>query len=75
MDALSEVRLVTGIGPEGDRYATRLGIYSKKHHIDVRRRELSVVRREVILAIVRSAQRRADASSKRQQPIDAFDQH
>jgi hypothetical protein len=34
MDALSEARLVPGVGLEGDRYATRLGTYSKKHHID-----------------------------------------
>jgi hypothetical protein len=34
MDALSEARLVAGIGLEGDRYATGLGTYSKKHHTD-----------------------------------------
>jgi hypothetical protein len=34
MVALSEVRLVAGIGLEGDRYAMRLGTYSKNHHID-----------------------------------------
>jgi len=34
MEALPEARLVAGIGIEGDRYATRLGTYSKKHHLD-----------------------------------------
>ena len=29
MEALPEARLVAGIGIEGDRYATRLGTYSK----------------------------------------------
>jgi hypothetical protein len=34
MQSLAEARMLTGIGLEGDRYATRRGIYSKKHHID-----------------------------------------
>ncbi len=48
MDALSEARLVAGIGLEGDRYATRLGTYSKKHHID---RQVTLIEVEVLEAL------------------------
>src|SRR5258708_5492034 len=34
MQALYEAQLAAGIGVEGDRYATRLGTYSKNHHVD-----------------------------------------
>ena len=50
MHALSEARLVAGIGLEGDRYATRLGTYSNKHHID---RQVTLIEIEVLEALVR----------------------
>jgi MOSC domain-containing protein YiiM len=50
MVALSEVRLVTGIGLEGDRYATGLGSYSKKPHID---RQATLIEVEVLEALAR----------------------
>ena len=50
MVALSEVRLVAGIGLEGDRYATRLGTYSKNHHID---RQATLIEAEVLEALAR----------------------
>jgi len=50
MDALSEARLVAGVGLEGDRYATRLGTYSKKHHID---RQATLIEVEVLEALAR----------------------
>ena len=50
MDALSEARLVAGIGIEGDRYATRLGTYSKKHHID---RQATLIEVEALEALAR----------------------
>jgi MOSC domain-containing protein YiiM len=50
MVALSEVRLVAGIGLEGDRYATRLGTYSKNHHID---RQVTLIEVEVLEALAR----------------------
>jgi MOSC domain-containing protein YiiM len=50
MQALSEARLVAGIGIEGDRYATRLGTYSKKHHID---RQATLIEVEALEALAR----------------------
>jgi MOSC domain-containing protein YiiM len=50
MVALSQVRMVTGIGLEGDRYATGLGSYSKKHHID---RQATLIEVEVLEALAR----------------------
>ena len=50
MGALSEARLVAGIGLEGDRYATRLGTYSKNHHID---RQATLIEVEVLEALAR----------------------
>lgn len=50
MDPLSEVRLIPGIGLEGDRYATRLGTYSNKHHID---RQATLIEAEVLEALAR----------------------
>ena len=50
MQALSEARLAAGIGIEGDRYATRLGTYSKKHHID---RQATLIEVEVLEALAR----------------------
>jgi MOSC domain-containing protein YiiM len=45
MTALPEARLVAGLGIEGDRYATRLGKYSKNHHID---RQVTLIEAEVL---------------------------
>jgi MOSC domain-containing protein YiiM len=50
MEALSETRLVPGIGVEGDRYAARLGTYSKNHHID---RQVKLIEIEVLEALAR----------------------
>src|SRR6266850_1922756 len=50
MDELSEARLVAGLGIEGDRYATGLGTYSKKHHLD---RQVTLIEMEVLEAIAR----------------------
>lgn len=50
MDARSEARLVAGIGIEGDRYATRLGTYSKKHHLD---RQVTLIEVEVLETLAR----------------------
>jgi MOSC domain-containing protein YiiM len=50
MVALSEVRLVAGIGLEGDRYAMGLGTYSKNHHID---RQATLIEAEVLEALAR----------------------
>ena len=50
MHALTDARLVAGIGIEGDRYATGLGAYSKKHHID---RQVTLIEVEVLEALAR----------------------
>jgi hypothetical protein len=50
MEGLSEARLVADIGLEGDRYATRLGTYSKNHHID---RQVTLIEVEVLEALAR----------------------
>jgi MOSC domain-containing protein YiiM len=50
MQALTEARLVAGIGIAGDRYATRLGTYSKKHHID---RQATLIEVETLDALAR----------------------
>jgi MOSC domain-containing protein YiiM len=50
MDEFPEARLVAGIGIEGDRYATGLGTYSKRYHID---RQLTLIEVEVLEAIAR----------------------
>jgi len=50
MQALSEARLVAGIGIAGDRYATRLGTYSKQHHID---RQATLIEVETLEALAR----------------------
>ena len=47
---LAEARLTTGIGVDGDRYATRLGTYSKKHHID---RQVTLIESETLDALAR----------------------
>ena len=50
MEELSEASLVAGIGIAGDRYATGLGTYSKKPHLD---RQVTVIEIEVLEAIAR----------------------
>ena len=50
MDELTQARLVAGIGIEGDRYATGLGTYSKRNHID---RQVTLIEGEVLEAIAR----------------------
>lgn len=50
MDELPEARLVAGTGIEGDRYATGLGTYSKRPHID---RQVTLIEIEVLEAIAR----------------------
>jgi MOSC domain-containing protein YiiM len=50
MDAPSEVRLVAGIGLEGDRYAMGLGTYSAKRHID---RQATLIEVEALEALAR----------------------
>ena len=50
MEELREARLVAGIGIEGDRYATGLGTYSRKPHLD---RQVTLIEIEVLEAIAR----------------------
>jgi MOSC domain-containing protein YiiM len=50
MQSLAEARMLTGTGLEGDRYATRRGIYSKKHHID---RQATLIEIESLEALAR----------------------
>jgi len=50
MDCLSQAQLVAGIGLEGDRYATRLGTYSNRHHID---RQATLIEVETLEALAR----------------------
>src|ERR1700759_2701654 len=50
MQALGEARLIAQVGIEGDRYATRLGTYSGKHHID---RQVTLIEVEVLEALAR----------------------
>ena len=50
MESIREARLVAGAGIEGDRYATRLGAYSKNHHID---RQATLIEDEVLEALGR----------------------
>ncbi len=50
MQARAETRLVAGVGVEGDRYATRRGTYSDKHHID---RQATLIEEETLAALAR----------------------
>jgi MOSC domain-containing protein YiiM len=50
MEALAEASLVDGVGIEGDRYATGLGTYSKRPHID---RQVTLIEVEVLEALAR----------------------
>ena len=50
MEAQPEARLNTGIGIEGDRYATGLGTYSKRPHVD---RQVTLIEVETLEALAR----------------------
>ena len=50
MRALDEARLEAGAGIEGDRYATRLGTYSHRHHVD---RQATLIEVETLEALAR----------------------
>ena len=50
MQPFAEVRLIAGTGLEGDRYATRLGTYSHRHHID---RQATLIEVETLEALAR----------------------
>jgi MOSC domain-containing protein YiiM len=50
MQSLEEARFEAGVGIEGDRYATRLGTYSHKHHVD---RQATLIEVESLEALAR----------------------
>jgi MOSC domain-containing protein YiiM len=50
MRSLDEARLLAGVGVDGDRYATRRGTYSAKHHID---RQVTLIEAETLEALAR----------------------
>jgi MOSC domain-containing protein YiiM len=50
MHELAEATLVGGVGIDGDRYATGLGTYSRRPHID---RQVTLIEVEVLEAIAR----------------------
>jgi MOSC domain-containing protein YiiM len=50
MHALDSASLVAGVGIEGDRYASRTGTYSAKHHID---RQVTLIEAETLEALAR----------------------
>ena len=50
MRALEQARLVAGVGIEGDRYATRSGTYSSRHHVD---RQITLIEFETLEALAR----------------------
>lgn len=53
MRRLESARLVAGIGIEDDRYATRTGTYSAKHHVD---RQVTLIEAETLEALARDHQ-------------------
>jgi MOSC domain-containing protein YiiM len=53
MEELPEARFIAGIGIEGDRYATGLGTYSKRPHLD---RQVTLIEMEVLETIARDRQ-------------------
>lgn len=53
MRRLESARLIAGIGIAGDRYATRTGTYSAKHHID---RQVTLIEAETLEALARDHQ-------------------
>jgi MOSC domain-containing protein YiiM len=50
MEAAPEVRLIAGVGIEGDRYATRRGTYSARHNVD---RQATLIEIEALEALAR----------------------
>lgn len=50
MLSLLEAQLIAGDGIEGDRYATRRGTYSNRHHID---RQVTLIEVETLEALAR----------------------
>lgn len=50
MRRLEHAALVAGVGIEGDRYASRTGTYSAKHHID---RQITLIEAETLEALAR----------------------
>ncbi|MDA8109913.1 MAG: MOSC domain-containing protein [Betaproteobacteria bacterium] len=50
MRSLDAARLLEGVGIEGDRYATRRGTYSPRHHID---RQVTLIEEETLQALAR----------------------
>jgi MOSC domain-containing protein YiiM len=50
MRRLEQASLVAGVGIDGDRYATRTGTYSAKHHID---RQVTLIEAETLEALAR----------------------
>ena len=50
MQSLDTARLIAGVGIDGDRYATRTGTYSTKHHID---RQVTLIEAETLEALAR----------------------
>lgn len=50
MQELSEARLIAGSGIEGDRYATGLGTYSPRWHVD---RQVTLIEVEVLETLAR----------------------
>jgi MOSC domain-containing protein YiiM len=50
MRTIPEATLIRGVGIEGDRYATGLGTYSKRPHID---RQVTLIEVEVLEALAR----------------------
>jgi len=50
MRALTQARLVPGVGIEGDRYATRTGTYSDRHNVV---REVTLIEFETLEALAR----------------------
>src|SRR5262245_13662556 len=52
MRPLEHASLVAGVGIEGDRYATRTGTYSVRHHID---RHVTLIETETLEALARDS--------------------
>ena len=50
MEALSQTEVLAGVGIPGDRYATRTGKYSDRHHID---RQITLIETETLNALER----------------------
>jgi MOSC domain-containing protein YiiM len=53
MEELTETPLVAGVGLPGDRYATRTGTYSERHHLD---RQVTLIEWETLEALRRDHQ-------------------